>query len=245
MGLTGSSQSYAIITNLASPSGKISSNNRPPPRGRRPPGWGIRTNDMPAGLLCDALRMAINQRRPTPNLIFPLRLRQAVTHRRSSHGCRPGTGSDTAHPRPRPCWDNAVIESFYSTLKVELVHRHVWPTRVQAEQGRLRVHRSIEERRSSLLAQPPKPVPGRPRLCFRSRFLHSATGSASSSARSAGPYPASRSPAPQLLQRILVRPRPGGPSNANRLRTALLCLPAPRSAAVCLAPTVERSQRRI
>ena len=27
------------------------------------------------------------------------------------------------------CYDNAVAETFFATLKKELVHRHVWPTR--------------------------------------------------------------------------------------------------------------------
>jgi putative transposase len=27
------------------------------------------------------------------------------------------------------CYDNAVAESFFATLKKELVHRHSWPTR--------------------------------------------------------------------------------------------------------------------
>jgi len=27
------------------------------------------------------------------------------------------------------CWDNAVAESFFATLKKELVHRRSWPTR--------------------------------------------------------------------------------------------------------------------
>jgi putative transposase len=34
--------------------------------------------------------------------------------------------------RPRQCWDNAVAESFFSTLKTELVYRHAWPTRAAA-----------------------------------------------------------------------------------------------------------------
>jgi transposase InsO family protein len=37
--------------------------------------------------------------------------------------------------RPRQVWDNAVVEAFYSTLKVELVHRCVWATRPQARQA--------------------------------------------------------------------------------------------------------------
>lgn len=27
------------------------------------------------------------------------------------------------------CWDNAVAETFFATLKKELVHRQSWPTR--------------------------------------------------------------------------------------------------------------------
>ena len=30
------------------------------------------------------------------------------------------------------CWDNAVAESFFATLKVELVHDAAWPTRTAA-----------------------------------------------------------------------------------------------------------------
>lgn len=30
------------------------------------------------------------------------------------------------------CWDNAVAESLWSSLKRELLHRHRWPTRAAA-----------------------------------------------------------------------------------------------------------------
>ncbi len=30
------------------------------------------------------------------------------------------------------CWDNTVAESFFATLKVELVHDALWPTRAAA-----------------------------------------------------------------------------------------------------------------
>ena len=30
------------------------------------------------------------------------------------------------------CYDNAVVESFFSTLKNELVHHHAWTTRAEA-----------------------------------------------------------------------------------------------------------------
>jgi transposase InsO family protein len=38
------------------------------------------------------------------------------------------------------CWDNACAESFFATLKTELIHRQPWPTRVAA---RLAIHEYI------------------------------------------------------------------------------------------------------
>jgi putative transposase len=31
------------------------------------------------------------------------------------------------------CFDNAAAESFFSTLKQELIHRHAWPTKARAK----------------------------------------------------------------------------------------------------------------
>ncbi|PWR09955.1 hypothetical protein DKT69_30000 [Micromonospora sicca] len=33
------------------------------------------------------------------------------------------------------CWDNAVAESFFATIKTELLHRQAWPTRKAARQA--------------------------------------------------------------------------------------------------------------
>jgi transposase InsO family protein len=33
------------------------------------------------------------------------------------------------------CWDNAVAESFFATIKTELLDRRAWPTRVGAHQA--------------------------------------------------------------------------------------------------------------
>jgi transposase InsO family protein len=33
--------------------------------------------------------------------------------------------------RRRDCWDNAVAESFFATLKEELIFRDTWPTRIR------------------------------------------------------------------------------------------------------------------
>ena len=29
------------------------------------------------------------------------------------------------------CWDNAVAESFFSTLKIELIHRRIWSSTLE------------------------------------------------------------------------------------------------------------------
>jgi putative transposase len=42
--------------------------------------------------------------------------------------------------RPGNCWDNAVVESFFSTIKAELIERRPWPTRGDA---RLAIHEYI------------------------------------------------------------------------------------------------------
>lgn len=34
--------------------------------------------------------------------------------------------------RPRQCWDNAVAESFFASLKLECIYRQAWPTRTHA-----------------------------------------------------------------------------------------------------------------
>jgi putative transposase len=42
------------------------------------------------------------------------------------HGCQ------VSCSRRGDCWDNAVMESFFATLKTELMHEAAWPTRAQA-----------------------------------------------------------------------------------------------------------------
>ena len=41
------------------------------------------------------------------------------------------------------CYDNAVAESFFATLKKELVHRRSWPTRRELTSRGLRVRRRL------------------------------------------------------------------------------------------------------
>ncbi|MET8361778.1 integrase core domain-containing protein [Micromonospora sp. NPDC005171] len=37
-------------------------------------------------------------------------------------------------------WDNAVAESFFATIKTELLHRQPWPTHVAARQAIFECH---------------------------------------------------------------------------------------------------------
>jgi putative transposase len=37
--------------------------------------------------------------------------------------------------RPRQCWDNAVAESWFSSLKGELIDRQSWPSRTAARRA--------------------------------------------------------------------------------------------------------------
>jgi transposase InsO family protein len=51
---------------------------------------------------------------------------EAYTNVLERHGVR------SSLSRPGNCWDNAVAESFFSTLKLDLLYRHSWPTRAAA-----------------------------------------------------------------------------------------------------------------
>lgn len=89
---------------------------------------------MRASLVCDALAMATDLRHPTEGFIF-----------HSDRGSQYTSGDFRAllakhHglqslSRPRQCWDNAVAESFFATLKEELVHRLVLPDRDAARRA--------------------------------------------------------------------------------------------------------------
>jgi transposase InsO family protein len=100
---------------------------------RRIVGWSM-ANNLKTELVLDALNMAIYNRRPQPGLIhhsdqgsqytsveFGSRLKEA--------GLLPSMGSVA------DAYDNSMAESFVSTLKRELIHRHSWPNR-QRPQGR-------------------------------------------------------------------------------------------------------------
>ena len=63
-------------------------------------------------------------------LTFPassLRSWQSVREPRLPQ-CATGQRHRLRMSRKGDCWDNAVVESFFATLKKELIHRRPWPT---------------------------------------------------------------------------------------------------------------------
>ena len=97
---------------------------------RRVVGWSL-ADHLRTELALDALTMALTARQPDPGLIHhsdrgTQYLAGAYADRLADHRLRQSVG------RPGTCWDNAVAESFFATLKTELLHRQSWPTRQQA-----------------------------------------------------------------------------------------------------------------
>ena len=118
---------------------------------RRVVGWAM-AGHMRAELACDALRMAIHHRRPAPGLI--LHSDRGSQYTSTMFGdLLDANGIRRSLSRPGQCWDNAVAESFFATLKTELVHLIAWPTRAQARNAifefievfynRLRLHSAL------------------------------------------------------------------------------------------------------
>ena len=100
---------------------------------RRVVGWAM-ADHMRTELVSDALRMAVAARRPPPGLTFH-------SDRGTQYTSKEFTGLLAEHQmvqslsRPRQCWDNAVAESFFSSLKLELIDKRAWATRAQVRRA--------------------------------------------------------------------------------------------------------------
>jgi len=95
---------------------------------RRVVGWSIDASAT-AALVTNALGMAIDQRGPAGTVIHSDQGTQftswAFTRRALDSGLLPSMGSVGS------CYDNAMIESFWSRMQVELLDRRIWRTRVE------------------------------------------------------------------------------------------------------------------
>jgi len=99
---------------------------------RKVVGWSM-SSRMTAQLVCDALTMAIWLRRPKAGLIHhsdrgSQYASKAFRRLLKAHGIK---GSMS---RKGDCWDNAVVESFFGSLKQERVHWRHYQTRYEAQQ---------------------------------------------------------------------------------------------------------------
>ena len=109
---------------------------------RRVIGWAI-DEHMRADLVEDALRMAITLRSELPEqVVFHTdRGTQYASARIADFAAANGLTRSMGYTGV--CWDNAMAESFFATLKTEFYYRRVWPTRKRAK---LEVGAWIEER---------------------------------------------------------------------------------------------------
>jgi len=97
---------------------------------RRVVGWAV-ADAMPTSLCLDALNMAVAERHPDAGVIH-----------HSDRGSQYASDSyqETlanykmicSMSRKGNCWDNSVVESFFGSLKDELIYRHTWPTQAAA-----------------------------------------------------------------------------------------------------------------
>jgi len=101
-------------------------------------GWSMAPR-MTADIVVDAFRMAIFRQKHKPEIVHSDRGSQyasdAFRDELKKHGCKQSMS------RKANCWDNAVAESFFGTLKSELVHHEKYKTR---EEARLSIFDYIE-----------------------------------------------------------------------------------------------------
>lgn len=114
-------------------------------------GWAMRDH-MRTELPLSALMMAVQRQRPAPGLI-------CHSDRGSQYAAGDyqkqlaAIGAKPSMSKKGCCFDNAPMESFFHTLKVELVHQRKWATREEAKRdllayietyyNRARIHSSI------------------------------------------------------------------------------------------------------
>lgn len=97
---------------------------------RRVVGWSM-SDSLKSKIAIDALEMAIAARRPAAGLIHH-------SDRGVQYACGDyqdiigKAGMKTSMSRKGDCWDNSVAESFFSTLKKELIYHRKFRTRDQA-----------------------------------------------------------------------------------------------------------------
>ena len=106
---------------------------------RRVVGWSMADN-MRTDLVMNALLMAIGNRLPEGSVIHHSdRGSQYASFQYQD--ALSNNGMTCSMSRKGDCYDNACVESFFGTLKTELIHRQTWPTHASARSA---IHDYIE-----------------------------------------------------------------------------------------------------
>jgi len=90
-------------------------------------GWSM-AEHMRTELVTDALAMALHRRRPGPGLVHHSDQGSQYVSLGFGQAAR-DAGIAVSMGSRGDAYDNAVAESFFATLKKELIHRQSWPTR--------------------------------------------------------------------------------------------------------------------
>lgn len=102
-------------------------------------GWAL-ADHMRAELVESALASALNKRQPSPDLLH--HSDRGSQYASASYRAKlAAQGIAVSMSRRGDCWDNAVVESFFGTLKQELIHPARWLGLVEA---RAAIHEYIE-----------------------------------------------------------------------------------------------------
>jgi transposase InsO family protein len=119
---------------------------------RKVVGWAI-DNHMRTDLVEAALRMAIEQRDPPDGVIFHTDRGSQYTSARFVGFCKEN-GVRNSVGRTGICYDNSAAESFWATLKKELIHLRPWDTLgrlrrevfeyIECYYNRMRIHSSLD-----------------------------------------------------------------------------------------------------
>jgi transposase InsO family protein len=100
---------------------------------RRVVGWAM-ADHLRAELAINALTMALGRRCPPATLVH--HSDRGIQYASDAYQrVLRAHGIQCSMSRRANCWDNAVVESFFATLKVELIHRRSWATRHQVRQA--------------------------------------------------------------------------------------------------------------
>lgn len=100
---------------------------------RRVVGWATSAS-LEVDLVVRAVRRAVATRRPETGLIH--HSDRGVQYACGEYQAVLAThGMVASMSRKGDCWDNAVAESFFATVEMELLARYTWPTHAEAEQA--------------------------------------------------------------------------------------------------------------